>query len=110
MFLPLFLIFDLKDFAGIEHDFKAIMNLAFLAIFGSSIAFILYNYSVKTIGATRTETFTNLIPVITAIFAWYMLGEELGLKKLIGIGVVLIGLFLSQMKSRRKIHKHLIAP
>jgi drug/metabolite transporter (DMT)-like permease len=110
MFLPLFLVFDLQDFANASHTAKAILNLGYLAIFGSSIAFILFNYSVKTIGATRTETFSNLIPVLTAVFAWFMLGEELGLKKIIGIGVVLAGLFLSQFKSRKRPYEHLAAP
>ena len=110
MFLPLFLVFDLQEFLAAEHSLRAILNLGYLAVFGSSIAFILFNYSIKTIGATRTETFTNLIPVLTAVFAWYMLGEELGLKKIIGIGVVLGGLFLSQMKSRKKPYEHLAAP
>lgn len=110
MFLPLFLIFDLQDFAAAPHTLKAILNLGYLAIFGSSIAFILFNYSIKTIGATRTETFSNLIPVLTAVFAWFMLGEELGLKKIIGIGVVLVGLFLSQMRSRKRPYEHLAAP
>jgi drug/metabolite transporter (DMT)-like permease len=110
MFLPLFLVFDLQDFANASHTAKAILNLGYLAIFGSSIAFILFNYSVKTIGATRTETFSNLIPVLTAVFAWFMLGEELGLKKIIGIGVVLAGLFLSQLKSRKRPYEHLAAP
>ena len=110
MFLPLFLIFDLHDFATAGHTFKALLNLGYLAIFGSSIAFILFNYSIKNIGATRTETFSNLIPVLTAVFAWFMLGEELGPKKVIGILVVLAGLFLSQIKSRKRPYEHLAAP
>lgn len=110
MFLPLFLIFDLREFAQAEHSLRPILNLGYLSIFGSSIAFILFNYSVKTIGATRTEIFSNLIPVLTAVFAYFMLGEELGLKKIIGIIVVLAGLFLSQVKSRKKPYEHLAAP
>lgn len=110
MFLPLFLVFDFHDFISAEHSTRALLNLGYLSVFGSSIAFILFNYSVKSIGATRTEAFSNLIPVLTAIFAWYMLGEALGLKKILGIGIVLAGLFLSQLKSRRKPYEHLAAP
>jgi len=110
MFLPLFLVFDLREFAGIQHSLKAILNIGYLAIFGSSIAFICFNYGIKTIGATRTEVFSNLIPVITAVAAFIMLGEELGTKKVIGILVVLAGLFLSQLKSRKKFYKHLASP
>ncbi|MFC2112090.1 DMT family transporter [Bacteroidota bacterium] len=110
MFLPLFLIFDFKEFMAADHTQKAILNLGYLAIFGSSLAFIFFNYSIKKIGATRTETFSNLIPVLTAVFAYFMLGEELGLKKIIGILIVLAGLFLSQMRSRKKPYEHLAAP
>jgi len=110
MFLPLFLVFDLKEFAVADHSLKAILNLGYLAIFGSSLASIFFTYCVRNIGATRTEIFTNLIPVFTAIFAWYMLGEELGPKKIVGIAVVLTGLFLSQLKSRKKHYQHFAAP
>lgn len=110
MFLPLFLIFDFREFISAEHSLRPIINLAYLAIFGSSLAFIFFNYSIKKIGPTRTEIFSNLIPVLTAVFAYYMLGEELGLKKIIGIAVVLAGLFLSQMRSRKRSYKHLAAP
>jgi drug/metabolite transporter (DMT)-like permease len=110
MFLPLFLVFDFKEFIAADHSSRAILNLIYLAVFGSSLAFIFFNYSIKKIGATRTEVFSNLIPVITAVFAYFMLGEELGLKKVIGIAVVLTGLFLSQMRSRKKSYKHLAAP
>ena len=100
------MIFRIKD----KHSLKAILNLGYLAIFGSSLASIFFTYCIRNIGATRTEIFTNLIPVFTAIFAWYMLGEELGPKKIIGIAVVLTGLFLSQMKSRKKHYQHFAAP
>jgi drug/metabolite transporter (DMT)-like permease len=110
MFLPLFLIFDLQEFSTANHNSEAILNLGYLAVFGSSLAFILFNFSIKTIGATRTEIFSNLIPALTAVFAWFMLGEELGHRKIIGIAVVLTGLFLAQIKSRKKPYKHLVAP
>jgi drug/metabolite transporter (DMT)-like permease len=47
---------------------------------------------------------------MTAVFAYYMLGEDLGFQKLFGIAVVLSGLFLSQLKTRRRPYDHLVAP
>ena len=64
----------------------------------------------KVLGAARTELFTNIIPVLTAIFAFFMLGEPLGPKKMTGIAIVLTGLFLSQIKSRKKAYDHIPAP
>jgi drug/metabolite transporter (DMT)-like permease len=110
LFLPLFLIFEYRDFLSSQHSVKAIVNLGYLAIFGSSLAFILFNYSVKVLGATKTEIFTNIIPVLTAVFAYYMLGEDLGFQKLFGISVVLTGLLLAQLKTRKRPYDHLVAP
>ena len=44
-----------------------------LAIFASSLAFILFAYGVNVIGVSKANTFTNLIPVITSIFSYFML-------------------------------------
>lgn len=109
-FLPLFLIFEYREFLFSAHSFKAIINLGYLAVFGSSLAFILFNYGVKVLGATRTEIFANIIPILTAIFAFFMLGEDLGFQKLLGIAVVLSGLFIAQIKSRKRSYDHLVAP
>ena len=57
---------------------------------------MLYTYSLKHLGITRASSFTNVIPVLTAVFAYFMLNEELTPIKMLGIGVVVLGLFLSQ--------------
>jgi len=110
MFLPLFLFFEYRDFLSSEHSVRGIVNLGYLAVFGSSLAFIFFNYGVKVLGVTRTEIFSNIIPVITAVFAYYMLGEDLGFQKLFGIAVVLSGLFLAQLKTRKRAYDHLVSP
>jgi drug/metabolite transporter (DMT)-like permease len=110
LFLPLFLIFEYREFLSSQHSLKAIVNLGYLAVFGSSLAFILFNYGVKILGAMKAEIFTNIIPVLTAVFAYFMLGEDLGFQKMFGIAVVLSGLFLAQIKTGKRPYDHLVAP
>ena len=110
LFLPLFLIFEYREFLSSQHSVKAIVNLGYLAVFGSSLAFILFNYGVKILGAMKAEIFTNIIPVLTAVFAYFMLGEDLGFQKMFGIAVVLSGLFLAQIKTGKRPYDHLVAP
>lgn len=110
LFLPLFLIFDCGEFLSARHSVRALFNLGYLAVFGSSIAFILFNYGVKVLGPTRTEIFTNIIPVLTALSAYFVLGEDIGFQKMIGIAVVLTGLFLSQLRLRKRPYDHLVVP
>ncbi len=109
LFLPLFLIFEYREFLSSQHSVKAIVNLGYLAVFGSSLAFIFFNYGVKILGAMKAEIFTNIIPVLTAVFAYFMLGEDLGFQKMFGIAVVLSGLFLSQLKTGKRPYDHLVA-
>jgi drug/metabolite transporter (DMT)-like permease len=96
-FLPLFLIFDIKEFITIRPSFNAIASLFQLAIFASSLAFICYIHVVSKLGVSRANIFTNLIPIITAIFSYFLLDEKFTIAKLIGISIVIIGVFLSQI-------------
>jgi drug/metabolite transporter (DMT)-like permease len=68
-----------------------------LAIFASSGAFVLFAYSVRHLGISRANIFSNLIPVLTAIFAFLLVGDKLTLLNGAGMAVVIAGLFLSQI-------------
>jgi drug/metabolite transporter (DMT)-like permease len=96
LFLPLFLIFNLKKFiaTGIVADFSSVV---LLAIFASSGAFVLFAYSVRHLGISRANIFSNLIPVLTAVFAFLLVGDKLTLLNGAGMAVVIAGLFLSQI-------------
>ena len=99
-FLPLFLFFDLKHINIADIKAESIWAIVQLAIFASSIAFILFTYSIRKIGITKSNVFVNMIPVFTAIFAWWLLDEPLTVKKFIGIGIVVGGVFISQLKRK----------
>jgi drug/metabolite transporter (DMT)-like permease len=104
-FLPLFLIFDFRHFMSTGFAPKAIVPLLELAVFGSSFAFIFFTHSIKKIGVTKSNAFTNAIPVLTAVFSFFLLGETLTVIKMSGIGLVICGLFMSQIKRMPKIRK-----
>jgi drug/metabolite transporter (DMT)-like permease len=102
LFLPLFLIFDFKQFMSVPFTFevfKPIIELAFLCSCG---AFILFAYSVKYMGITKANIFSNCIPVFTALFSFWLLGEELTIQNIAGMTIVIAGLFMSQMNERNK--------
>jgi drug/metabolite transporter (DMT)-like permease len=100
-FLPLWLIFEYKDFTAIPFNFPAFAGILKLSVFASCIAFIFYAHSVKKLGINSVNIFINIIPVFTAIFAWYILDEPLTLRKFVGIVVVIAGLLLAQVKLRK---------
>lgn len=100
-FLPLFLVFELNHFISVGVSIKSMIPILELAIFGSTIAFLLFTYSVKHLGVTSANSFTNAIPVLTAIFAYFLIGETITMVKMVGIAVVVMGLFLSQIPKER---------
>ena len=100
-FLPLWLIFESKTLLTTAFNLPAFIAIVKLAVFASCIAFILYAYSVKKLGINGANIFINIIPVLTAIFAWWILDEPLTFRKMIGIAVVIAGLFLAQFKMKK---------
>ncbi len=104
-FIPLFFIFEYKHFISVGYVEEAVVPLLELAFFGSSFAFIFFTFSIKKIGVTKSNAFTNAIPVLTAIFAYFMLGETLSFIKMAGIGLVISGLFMSQIKRMSGLRK-----
>jgi len=102
LFLPLFAVLDLRDFLRIPFNFEMFRPIIQLAVFASSAAFVLFAYSASHMGITRTNVFSNCIPIFTALFSFILLGEELTVQNLVGMTVVVAGLFMSQMSGRKR--------
>jgi drug/metabolite transporter (DMT)-like permease len=97
-FLPLFFYLDFKEFVQVKPTWDVIIPLLNLGVFASTFAFIFFTYAIKNLGISRANIFTNAIPVLTAIFAYFILGEVITTLKMVGILVVVLGLFLSQLR------------
>jgi drug/metabolite transporter (DMT)-like permease len=102
LFLPVFLIFDLRNFAASTINLTTLTPIFELSLFASCGAFILFAYSVRKIGITKANVFTNCIPIFTAFFSFLLLGDKLTFQNIIGMDIVVAGLFLSQSDHRTK--------
>jgi len=95
-FLPFFLFIDGAYFITIRPNITTVATLLMLGIFASSVSYVLYTYVVKYLGVIKSSLYTNLIPVFTIIFSFYLLGEHFSLKKMLGMLVVIVGVVLSE--------------
>ncbi len=102
LFLPIWLIFEFNDFLTRPFHPEAFKAIVFLAVFASTLAFVFFTQSIRQLGVTRSNTFINLIPVFVAILSFFILKDNLGFQQIIGIIVVVTGLFLAQIKRRKK--------
>ncbi|MGM0878756.1 MAG: DMT family transporter [Bacillota bacterium] len=65
-----------------------------LAIFSTSIAYLLYFYLIKNIGPTKTVSVTLLVPIFGIIWGVLFLHEQTNLSTYIGLIVILMSIFL----------------
>ncbi len=101
MFVPLFLLMELPHLDFSLVTVPSLLAVGFLGVFGSGICFILITIGIRELGAARANIFGNLIPVVTAIVSFFLLKESMPLLKILGIFIVILGLFLSQISSLR---------
>jgi len=101
-FLPIWLIFEFNDFVTRPFHPEAFKAIVFLAGFSSTLAFVFFTQSIRQLGVNRSNTFINLIPVFVAILSFFILKVNLGLQQIVGIFIVVGGLFLAQIKRKRK--------
>jgi drug/metabolite transporter (DMT)-like permease len=103
LFLPVWLLVDFNDFISRPFHPEAFRAIILLAIFASTLAFVFFTQSIRQIGVNRSNSFINLIPVFVAILSYFILKEALIGQQIIGILIVVAGLFLAQIKRKRKI-------
>jgi len=102
LFLPLWLIFEFNGFITRPFHPQAFRAIVFLAVFSSTLAFVFFTQSIRTLGVNRSNTFINLIPVFVAILSFFILNENLAMQQITGIVIVVTGLFMTQIKRKPK--------
>jgi drug/metabolite transporter (DMT)-like permease len=101
-FLPFFLFFDFREVIHIKPDMMTILSLIGLGVLCSSAAYILFIYAIKHLGVSKSNLYTNLIPVIASLAAFFILKEDYSWQKASGMGVVIIGVMLSQFNRNNR--------
>jgi len=96
-FIPCFFVVDFSHLGNMQFTFNAVSSIILLSVFASVIAFIFYSNSVRFLGVTKAGVFAYIIPLLTALFAFFMVGERLSIIQWFGMGIVIFGLFISQM-------------
>jgi len=98
LYIPLFLFSDFTVISNVDFTWQMFAATATLAVFATAIAYILFSTGIREIGAMQATIFANFIPVLTAAMALLSGMEELPLRKLGGVVIVIAGVFLSQSK------------
>lgn len=106
LFLPLFVV--MHGVSGMRAQFAALalpgvaLNIVLLTVFCSALAFVLYVIALQKVGLARSNIFTNLIPIVTAVAAYFVIDEKFTLYKILGTLVVIAGVFCVQRSAAPK--------
>ena len=66
-----------------------------LGAIGSGVAYLLYYYSINTLGALRASGVTFMVPITAVFWGVVLLGEKLSVAIVAGMVVILVGIVLT---------------
>jgi drug/metabolite transporter (DMT)-like permease len=78
------------------------LGLLFSGSMAIAIAYIIWNSGVSKVGGARTAVYSNLSPVIAAIFAWLTLGEAITAFMVVGAALIFLGIYLTSKSGQRR--------
>jgi len=74
-----------------------ILELLFLGVFCSAVAFLFMHYALVHLSATQVAVSANLVPVITLVAEIGILGAAITIPKTLGMAITLVGVLLTQL-------------
>lgn len=74
--------------------------VAYLTVFASVIAFVLFCFALRKVGVTQANAFNNIRPAFTALWMFLFFGEHLPAAKWFGMILIIFGLFVCQKQEK----------
>lgn len=76
-------------------------GVVYAGVLSVGVAYVLWYRGILRLGNSRTALYSNLVPVVALLAAWFWLGEEPTLLQVSGAGVILGGISLARWGGRR---------
>lgn len=82
------------------------VNLLILALFASSLAFVIWAWVIARIGAVKAGNYLYFQPIVTLIFGYIVLHQETSIVGLAGCVLTILGVYCGERLSqeRRRLH------
>lgn len=96
-----FWIAELLGGAAIPLDALSVGAVAYIGVFASLLAFVLWNRCVAVLGPSVTGASFHLVAPFTALLAFLLLGEPMRSYHLVGAALILGGFLLATLSGRK---------
>jgi drug/metabolite transporter (DMT)-like permease len=101
LFLPIFLVFESRSILLVKPNFEIVSSFLLVSILASSLSYVFYTKAIQMLGISKANIFSNLIPVFTAVFSFFILAEHFTVQKLVGMFLVITGVYISEINRRK---------
>lgn len=79
-----------------------IIYLLWLAIVNTALAFVIWNYTLRTLSAMESSIINGTMLMQIAILAWIFLDEGISVQEIVGMSIAAIGAVFVQLKRRTR--------
>lgn len=85
----------------LQMDYGSVSMLSYggviySGLFAIGLAYLIWNFGIKNVGAIRTATYQNLVPVLGVLFGLIFLGEKLHVLQYLGSLITIGGIVLTR--------------
>ena len=92
--------------ATLQQDWASLsgsgwVSIVYLAILPVYVAYMLWNYAIARRGVATASSFGLLVPIVAGVLSAVFFGEPFGPLKLLGAALVMAGLVIVRLPSRR---------
>ena len=91
------------DLGAITLNWQLVLAFAFLVLFVSIFAYLIWFYLLDAFGATAASSFHFLMPPLGMLFGWLILSEHIAVSDLLGVVPVAIGIWLVTCGDRARV-------
>ncbi|UCH66720.1 MAG: EamA family transporter [Ignavibacterium sp.] len=77
-----------------------LIYLLWLAVVNTAIAFVIWNYTLRTLTAMESSIINGTMLMQIAILGWIFLGEGISLQEIVGMSIAAVGAVLVQLRRR----------
>jgi drug/metabolite transporter (DMT)-like permease len=84
----------LEHGAPLNFDYTSVFAILYLAVLGSTFAFVALYWLFAHMEVTRISLFTFITPIVAVLLGWLILGESVDVNVAIGGSLILVGVVL----------------
>ncbi len=96
MMLLIISIVKEEQWSNVMHvSNQTMLEIVYLAVCSTVFAFLLFNWGVERIGATKASAYINLTPINAAWIAALLYGEKIAAYHLIGMAITIAGVLIT---------------